>query len=87
MDGRISRLLISHLEQLVGYFGSPKFKAIDEATSRGLSLTDFAIHDQTKDTLFLVDVQSYAAAQKAAKKEKKKDKVRVVFTARALTSS
>ena len=42
-----------------------------------MALSDYAIHDQTKDVLFAIDAQTFAAAAKAMKKEQKKEKERV----------
>ena len=64
------QFLYSRGKKLLYFLGSPEITSIEAATRMGLTLADFAVHDQAKDILFMSDAKDMLPLMEEAKRKR-----------------
>jgi hypothetical protein len=64
------QFLYSRGKKLLYFLGSPEITSIETATRLGLTLADFAVHDQAKDILFMSDAKDMMLLMDEAKRKR-----------------
>eukprot|EP01122_Echinamoeba_exundans_P009073 TRINITY_DN3124_c0_g2_i1.p2 TRINITY_DN3124_c0_g2~~TRINITY_DN3124_c0_g2_i1.p2 ORF type:complete len:565 (+),score=123.98 TRINITY_DN3124_c0_g2_i1:869-2563(+) len=64
------QFLYSRGKKLLFFLGSPEITSIEAATRMGLTLADFAVHDQAKDILFMSDAKDMLPLMEEAKRKR-----------------
>lgn len=59
--------IYSKSKKLIYFVGSPAIGSIEAATRMGLSLADFAVHDSTKDVIFMTDAHDMSALEERSR--------------------